>query len=83
VDGDRDALTFLRSIRMAGHRPTQREKDAIRSAERRREMDVAIADGRLVVRQMTVDERAASDAGAGEREAVRRRRGLSRSHYLR
>jgi hypothetical protein len=67
---------------MADHRLTQREKDTARRAERRKEMDVAIAEGRLVVRQMTADERAVSDAGAGEREAIRQRRRVSRSHYL-
>ena len=67
---------------MADHRLTQREKDAVRKAERLTEMDVAIAEGRMVVRQMTDAERAVSDAGAGERDAVRQRRRKSRSHYL-
>jgi hypothetical protein len=47
---------------MAQIRPTQRELAAAKKVVRQHEMDVAIADGRLVVRTMTADERAQSDA---------------------
>jgi hypothetical protein len=47
---------------MAPPRPTQRDVAAVKKAERQQEMDRAIADGRLVVRQMTADEREQSDA---------------------
>ena len=49
---------------MAPLRPSQREIAAARKAERQQEMDKAIAAGRLVVRQMTAEER--------ERSAARR-----------
>jgi len=67
---------------MADLRLTQREQTSARNADRRREMDAAIAEGRLVVRQMTADERAASDAGSVERDAARQRTRRSRNHYL-
>ena len=47
---------------MATQRPTQSEIAAARKAERKSEMDRAIAAGRLVVRQMTPEEREQSDA---------------------
>ena len=42
---------------MSPPRPSQSEIAAARKAARRAEMDQAIATGRLVVRQMTPDER--------------------------
>jgi hypothetical protein len=46
-----------------GHsRPTQRDIADARKAERRAEMDRAIAEGRLVVRTMTAEERERSEA---------------------
>jgi hypothetical protein len=60
-----------------GHtRPTQRELADAKKAERRAEMDRAIADGRLTVRTMTAEERAQADArfaAATARGATRRR----------
>jgi len=47
---------------MEPRRPTQSEIAAAKKAERQDEMDRAIASGKLVVRQMTPAERAASDA---------------------
>ena len=63
---------------MAPQRPSQREIAAARKAERQDEMDRAIADGKLVVRQMTPEERAQSDArrvAAQTRRAARTRPG--------
>lgn len=47
---------------MAQERPTQRDIAAAKKVERQQEMDDAIADGRLVVRTMTPEEREQSDA---------------------
>ena len=47
---------------MAPPRPSQRDIEAAKKAERQKEMDHAIETGRLVVRQMTPEERAQSDA---------------------
>jgi hypothetical protein len=43
---------------MAHQRPTQRELAAAKKATRQQDMDRAIAEGRLVVRKMTAEERA-------------------------
>jgi hypothetical protein len=57
-----------------GHsRPTQRDIADAKKAERRAEMDRAIAEGRLIVRTMTADERAASEARVTARGAAARR----------
>jgi len=57
-----------------GHsRPTQRDIADAKKAERRAEMDRAIAEGRLIVRTMTAEERAESDARVAARGTVRRR----------
>jgi hypothetical protein len=60
-----------------GHsRPTQRDLADAKKAERRAEMDRAIAEGRLTVRKMTAEEREQSDArlaAATARGAARRR----------
>lgn len=47
---------------MAHPRPTQRDLAAAKKIVRQQDMDRAIAEGRLVVRQMTPEERAQSDA---------------------
>ena len=47
---------------MSHQRPTQRDLAAARKAVRQQDMDRAIADGRLVVRRMTAEEREQSDA---------------------
>ena len=47
---------------MASTRPSQRDMAAARKAARREDMDRAIAEGRLVIRKMTAEERAQSDA---------------------
>src|SRR4051794_26714477 len=57
---------------MATRRPTQSEIAAAKKVERQDEMDAAIASGRLVVRQMTPEERAESDA---RRAAAQARKG--------
>ncbi|MEA2383020.1 MAG: hypothetical protein QOH72_2991 [Solirubrobacteraceae bacterium] len=64
-----------------GHsRPTQRDIADAKKAERRAEMNRAIAEGRLVVRTMTADERAQADArfAAATARGGRRRRTGSR-----
>jgi hypothetical protein len=61
---------------MAQPRPTQRDAAAAKKAERQAEMDRAIAEGRLVVRKMTDEEREESEArraAAAPRRALRRR----------
>ena len=61
---------------MAPPRPSQRDMAAARKAARQEDMDRAIAEGRLVVRKMTAEERAQSDArvAAAEVRAGRRPR---------
>jgi hypothetical protein len=59
---------------MAPPRPSQRDIAAAKKAERQEDMDRAIASGRLVVRQMTPEERAQSDA---RRAAGRTRKAAS------
>jgi hypothetical protein len=61
---------------MAPLRPSQRDLAAAKKAARQEDMDRAIAEGRLVVRKMTAEERAQSDArrAAGEVRAGRRQR---------
>ena len=59
---------------MAPRRPTQSDIAAARKAARQEEMARAIATGKLVVRQMTPEERAQSDArpaAAQARKATR------------
>ena len=63
---------------MAQPRLTQKEISAARKAERQEEMDRAIAEGRLVVRTMTADERAASEARVAAAAAKGRRRKTGR-----
>jgi hypothetical protein len=56
-------------------RRSQRDIADARKAERQEEMDRAIRDGTLVVRQMTPEERAAADArlaAAAEKRGKRR-----------
>jgi hypothetical protein len=62
---------------MGYQRPTQRDLAAARKLERQKDMDRAIAEGRLTVRAMTADERAQSDArwaAAAPARAGRRKR---------
>jgi hypothetical protein len=47
---------------MAKNRPTMRQLSDAINRKRREEMQVAIAEGRLTVRQMTPQERKRSDA---------------------
>jgi hypothetical protein len=64
-----------------GHtRPTQRDLAEAKKAERRAEMDRAIADGRLIVRTMTAEERVQADArlAAATARGATRRRGSTR-----
>jgi hypothetical protein len=58
---------------MGQSRPTQRDIAEAKKAERRAEMNRAIAEGRLVVRTMTAEERADSDARVAARGAAARR----------
>jgi hypothetical protein len=59
---------------MPSPRPSQSEIAAAKKAERQAEMEQDIASGRLVVRQMTPEEREASEA----RLAAARARGKGR-----
>jgi hypothetical protein len=62
---------------MAHPRPSQRDLAAARKLVRQQDMDRAIAEGRLVVRKMTAEERAQSDArwtAAANARAGRRQR---------
>jgi hypothetical protein len=54
---------------MTPPRPSQRDIAAARKAERQEEMDRDIATGRLVVRQMTPEEREESDARRAKAQA--------------
>ena len=47
---------------MAVNRPTMRELNDLKNKERRADMELAIAEGRLTVRQMTPRERREADA---------------------
>jgi hypothetical protein len=62
---------------MAHQRPTQGELAAAKKAARQQDMDRAIAEGRLVVRKMTAEERAQSNARwtAAANARARRRQG--------
>jgi hypothetical protein len=57
---------------MTASRPSQRELAAAKKAERRAEMDRAIAEGRLIVRKMTPAERQHSEARLAAATARRR-----------
>ena len=63
------------------NRPTMRALAEAKNVEARREMEAAIDEGRLSVRQMTPAERKAADARravrAGEREARAKQRSYS------
>jgi hypothetical protein len=59
---------------MSPPRPSQSEIAAARKAARRAEMDQAIATGRLVVRQMTPEEREQSEARRAAAQARNKRR---------
>jgi hypothetical protein len=64
---------------MAQERPSQRDLAAAKKLARQQEMEVAIAEGRLVVRTMTAEEREQSDgraAAAKARGRERKRRDL-------
>lgn len=59
---------------MAANRPTMRQLREEKTREGRAQVQAAIAEGRLTVRQMTPQERRASDerrAAAAERRASR------------
>jgi hypothetical protein len=47
---------------MTGQRPTQKQIQDAKKAERQVEIDQAVADGRLVIRRMTPAEREQSEA---------------------
>jgi hypothetical protein len=61
-------------------RPSQRQLAAVRKAERQRDMDRAIAEGRLTVRPMTAEERAQSDARVAAAARARAPRPRTRSY---
>lgn len=53
------------------NRPTMRQRNDILRAEKREETRIAIAEGRVKVRQMTPAEHEAADARHAAREAAR------------
>jgi hypothetical protein len=59
---------------MAQERPSQRDLAAAKKVVRQQEMQDAIAEGRLVVRTMTAEEREQSDA----RRSAAKSRGITR-----
>jgi hypothetical protein len=59
---------------MAQERPSQRDLAAAKKLARQQEMEVAIAEGRLVVRTMTAEEREQSDRRAAAAKARGRER---------
>jgi hypothetical protein len=59
---------------MAQERPSQRDLAAAKKLARQQEMEVAIAEGRLVVRTMTAEEREQSDGRAAAAKARGRER---------
>jgi hypothetical protein len=61
---------------MSHSRPSQRDLAAARKLERKAEIDRAIAEGRLIVRKMTAEEREQSTA----RFAAATARGRTRGH---
>jgi ketosteroid isomerase-like protein len=63
---------------MAMKRPTMRQLSDARKRQRREEIQAAIADGRLTVRQMTPQERKEADAHRRTRTRARTTRGASR-----
>jgi hypothetical protein len=63
---------------MAANRPTMRQLSDARSSKRREEIQVAIAEGRLTVRQMTPQERKESDAHRAAHAETRAARAASR-----
>lgn len=65
---------------MTTPRPSQRQLAAARKAERQRDMDRAIAEGRLTVRPMTPEERAQSDARVAAAARARSPRPRTRSY---
>jgi hypothetical protein len=60
---------------MSPSRPLQRDVAAARKVERQAEMDRAIAEGRLIVRKMTAEEREQSTARFAAATARARTRG--------
>jgi hypothetical protein len=65
---------------MGDSRPSQRDLAAAREIERQAEIDRAIAEGRLIVRKMTAEERkqSATRRAAGKAPAGGRKRPASR-----
>jgi hypothetical protein len=53
---------------------TQRERDAEKREEKLRAIDEAVANGALVIRQMTPEERDAAPAKPADTPSARRRR---------
>ena len=65
---------------MAANRPTMRQLSDARMNTRREEIQVAIAEGRLTVRQMTPRERRKSDARRSAHAEERAARAASAGH---
>jgi hypothetical protein len=68
---------------MTMNRPTMRQLSDARNRTRREEMQVAIAEGRLTVRQMTPQERTESDVHRAARARARAARAERRGSYTR
>ncbi len=63
---------------MATKRPRMRQLSEAKNRERREQMQLAIAEGRLTVRQMTPQERKKSDAHRAAGAPARAARAASR-----
>ena len=64
---------------MAMNRPTMRQLRDAKHRKQREEMQVAIAEGRLTVRQMTAEERKESDLNRAAKTELRAGRAASRA----
>jgi predicted RNA-binding protein with PUA-like domain len=63
---------------VATNRPTMRQLNDLKTKERLAEMELAIAEGRLTVRQMTPRERREADAHRATRASARTARASAR-----
>ncbi len=64
---------------MAAKRRTLRELSAARNAKRREDMELAIAEGRLIVRQMNPKERAQAELDRAPGDGARATRDRART----
>ena len=72
--------TRVREEAPVTNRPTMRQLSEARNVKRREEMQVAIAEGLITVRQMTVQERRQADHDRARVVSARALRAARRSH---